>query len=104
MRNIFPPLATINIRYDIKGSYIDRNGGIIPPGKKIFCRHCGEVYLSGGGGSCPERVGEHEANFILKDNDLTSKIRLKPEDAYQVSIRSLSLSSPYPGNRNPEQG
>lgn len=84
MRNIFPPLATINQRYDIKGSWVNRNSAPAPPGKRVFCRHCGELFVSGSKSSCPDVVGEHEANFVLKDNDLTTKIRLKPDDAFSL--------------------
>lgn len=84
MRNIFPPLATINQRYDIKGSWVDRNSAPVPPGVRVLCRHCGELFVSGSQTSCPDLVGEHEANIVLKDNDFTSKIRLKPDDAYNL--------------------
>ena len=84
MRNIFPPCATVNQRYDIKGSWVNRNSTPVPPGVRVLCRHCGELFLSGSQSSCLEVVGEHEANFILKDNDFTSKIRLKPDDAYNL--------------------
>jgi 1-phosphatidylinositol-4-phosphate 5-kinase len=84
MKNIFPPAATINQRYDIKGSWVNRSGGVVPPGKKIFCRHCGELFVSGSQTPCPDIVGVHEPNFVLKDNDFTSKIRLRPEDAYST--------------------
>jgi 1-phosphatidylinositol-4-phosphate 5-kinase len=92
MRNIFPPLATINQRYDIKGSWVNRNSAPVPPGVRVFCRHCGELFVSGSQTSCPDLVGEHEANFVLKDNDFTSKIRLKPDDAYTL-IDSLNRDS-----------
>jgi 1-phosphatidylinositol-4-phosphate 5-kinase len=84
MRNIFPPLATINQRYDIKGSWVNRNSAPVPPGVRVFCRHCGDLFVSGSQTSCPDLVGEHEANFVLKDNDFTSKIRLRPDDAYNL--------------------
>eukprot|EP00603_Paraphysomonas_imperforata_P011470 CAMPEP_0114462732 /NCGR_PEP_ID=MMETSP0104-20121206/6983_1 /TAXON_ID=37642 ORGANISM="Paraphysomonas imperforata, Strain PA2" /NCGR_SAMPLE_ID=MMETSP0104 /ASSEMBLY_ACC=CAM_ASM_000202 /LENGTH=801 /DNA_ID=CAMNT_0001635625 /DNA_START=425 /DNA_END=2831 /DNA_ORIENTATION=- len=84
MRNIFPPVATINQRYDIKGSWVNRNSAPVPPGVRVFCRHCGELFVSGSQASCPDVVGEHEANFVLKDNDFTSKIRLQPDDAYNL--------------------
>jgi 1-phosphatidylinositol-4-phosphate 5-kinase len=84
MRNIFPPLATINQRYDIKGSWVNRNSAPVPPGVRVLCRHCGDLFVSGSQTSCPDLVGEHEANFVLKDNDFTSKIRLRPDDAYNL--------------------
>lgn len=93
MKNIFPPSAIINTRYDIKGSWVNRNGGVVPPGKKIFCRHCGELFISGSAvNSCPDIVGKHEANFTLKDNDFTTKIRLRPEDSYTM-IETLHKDS-----------
>lgn len=92
MKNIFPSSAIINTRYDIKGSWINRNGGFVPPGKKTFCRHCGELFISGSSAPCPDIVGVHEPNFILKDNDLTTKIRLRPEDAYYM-IETLNKDS-----------
>ena len=85
MKNIFPSAATINQRYDIKGSWVNRSaGGSMPPGTKTFCKHCGELFRVGAAGSCPQRVGGHEPNLILKDNDLTTKIRMRPEEAFQV--------------------
>ena len=42
MRNIFPPSATINLKYDIKGSWVNRSAsGLMPPGTRSFCKHCG---------------------------------------------------------------
>ena len=42
MRNIFPPSATINLKYDIKGSWVNRSAsGLMPPGTKSYCQHCG---------------------------------------------------------------
>lgn len=42
MKNIFPPSATINLKYDIKGSWVNRSSsGLMPPGTKTFCKHCG---------------------------------------------------------------
>lgn len=38
----------------------------------------------GTSGKCPERIGVHEPNLVLKDNDLTTKIRMKPEEAFEV--------------------
>lgn len=84
MRNVFPSNVIVNQRYDIKGSWVNRNTGIIPPGKRIFCRHCGELFVSGSNERCPDIVGPHDPNIILKDNDMVNKIRLKPEDAYNL--------------------
>ena len=104
MRNIFPQQDPksgerihLNEKYDIKGSWIQRNASMPDPGKFCTCRHCGEDFIEGGpmgsnsGSSllgstdmCTEVVGGHEAMVTLKDNDLIAKIRLYPEDAFQI--------------------
>jgi 1-phosphatidylinositol-4-phosphate 5-kinase len=55
-------------------------------------RRSSGMHGGGGGGSaldaastiCPEMASGHEPSVTLKDNDLTSKIRLHPEHALQV--------------------
>jgi 1-phosphatidylinositol-4-phosphate 5-kinase len=42
------------------------------------------LFIIGSTERCPEIVGLHEANVVFKDNDLTTKVRLKPDDAYNV--------------------
>lgn len=51
-----------------------------------------EPFRVGTSGNCPDRIGAHEPNLVLKDNDLTTKIRMKPEDAYEV-INALHKDS-----------
>eukprot|EP01042_Synura_sphagnicola_P001516 gene1516-1758_t len=84
MGNVFPKTAVINERYDIKGSWVNRNAGVAAPGTKAFCRHCNEFFVVGSNIGCPEIVGPHESNIVLKDNDLSSKIRMRPEDAFKL--------------------
>lgn len=85
MKNIFPKTASINMKFDIKGSWINRSGSSsMPPGTKTFCKHCGELFRVGATSTCPQRVGDHEPNLVLKDNDLTSKIRMRPEQAFDI--------------------
>jgi 1-phosphatidylinositol-4-phosphate 5-kinase len=85
MKNIFPKSAAVNLKFDIKGSWINRSGSSsMPPGTKTFCKHCGELFRVGDEATCPQRVGEHEPNLVLKDNDLTSKIRMRPEQAFDI--------------------
>jgi 1-phosphatidylinositol-4-phosphate 5-kinase len=85
MKNIFPKSAAVNLKFDIKGSWINRSGSSsMPPGTKTFCKHCGELFRVGAASTCPQRVGEHEPNLVLKDNDLTSKIRMRPEQAFEI--------------------
>lgn len=42
MKNIFPATASINLKYDIKGSWVNRSAsGLMPPGTRSYCKHCG---------------------------------------------------------------
>lgn len=91
MRNIFPE-GSVNERYDIKGSWVGRNASLPSPGTRITCRHCVELFVVGGSERCPEIVGFHEANVVFKDNDLISKIRLQPHDAFTV-LETLNKDS-----------
>jgi hypothetical protein len=92
MKNIFQTKEVINERYDIKGSWINRNANVATPGTRTLCRHCSELFTVGEGDRCPEVVGLHEPNIVFKDNDLITKIRLFPDDAYSV-IDALNRDS-----------
>ncbi|KAF0723323.1 hypothetical protein AaE_009885, partial [Aphanomyces astaci] len=79
MSNLFSDhTKIIHRRYDIKGSWVNRSAKQPTKGKKVTCRHCNGKYVFGSveGNVCPLRVGTHEPNVILKDNDLTQKVRL----------------------------
>ncbi|ETV81392.1 hypothetical protein, variant 1 [Aphanomyces astaci] len=88
MSNLFSDhTKIIHRRYDIKGSWVNRSAKQPTKGKKVTCRHCNGKYVFGSveGNVCPLRVGTHEPNVILKDNDLTQKVRLDAavaEDLY----------------------
>jgi 1-phosphatidylinositol-4-phosphate 5-kinase len=112
--NIFHTTRNINSRYDIKGSWISRNADPVVRGKAVTCRHCGHRYIYGESSPavvvdsdpdsnksllgrlnkakmsettddlCPERVGGHEPDVVLKDNDLTYKMRLHPQLAHDL--------------------
>mmetsp|Transcript_15359 Transcript_15359/g.23119 ORF Transcript_15359/g.23119 Transcript_15359/m.23119 type:complete len:971 (+) Transcript_15359:26-2938(+) len=84
MRNIFEPGVDINERYDIKGSWVNRSAAAPMPNKRIVCRHCNEMFLPSARAQCTKIVGTHEANVVLKDNDLRTKISLRQEDARAV--------------------
>jgi 1-phosphatidylinositol-4-phosphate 5-kinase len=84
MKNIFPRGLQLNEKYDIKGSYVQRNAAMKFPGKLSTCRYCHEQFIEGSSDRCPEVIGSHEAIVTLKDNDMINKIRLSPEDAYQI--------------------
>jgi len=93
MRNAFPPSASINERFDIKGSWVGRNASVVVPGSKQTCRMCGDVFVAGAfSSSCPVGVQGHEANTVLKDNDLMQKIRLRSDDCFNV-IETLTRDS-----------
>ncbi|OWZ09871.1 Phosphatidylinositol-4-phosphate-5-kinase [Phytophthora megakarya] len=92
MENVFDVQQGISIhqRYDIKGSWIDRNAQKPRRGAEATCRHCNLSFRCGGTNSrsntivgehrhrnvCPNRAGApHEPNVVLKDMDLTMKLR-----------------------------
>jgi 1-phosphatidylinositol-4-phosphate 5-kinase len=84
MRNIFQPGIDINERYDIKGSWINRNANLSSPNKSIVCRHCNEVFIPAAKEKCRVIVGVHEGNVVLKDNDLRTKISLQRKEAIEI--------------------
>ncbi|KAF0688210.1 Aste57867_20080 [Aphanomyces stellatus] len=87
MSNLFSDQTKIiHRRYDIKGSWVNRSAKQPTKGKKVTCRHCNGKYVFGSvdGNVCPLRVGTHEPNVILKDNDLTQKVRLTPQVAEEL--------------------
>lgn len=92
MKNVFPKGLQLNEKYDIKGSYINRNASLKVPGKMSTCRYCQEQFLEGSSDRCPEVIGSHEAIITLKDNDMINKIRLYPGDAYHIIDTLLSDS------------
>ncbi|KAF1792065.1 Phosphatidylinositol-4-phosphate 5-kinase, N-terminal domain [Phytophthora cactorum] len=55
-------------------------------GKRVTCRHCNAKYVFGStdAENCRARVGRHEPNVILKDNDLTAKVRLDAKVAGEL--------------------
>ncbi|RYH17075.1 hypothetical protein EON65_29135 [archaeon] len=87
MLNCFDPKAEINERFDIKGSWVGRSAEPPKKGRRVVCRHCNEYFVPGRkkeDNVCRVVVGPHEANVVLKDNDLRVKISLPPEDAQKV--------------------
>ena len=91
MRNVFP--SSINERFDLKGSWVGRNAAALVPGSRQVCRKCSETFFQGDVSSaCSVGVHGHEANVVLKDNDLQNKIRLRSEDVWNV-IETLHSDS-----------
>eukprot|EP01038_Epipyxis_sp_PR26KG_P015668 gene15668-21193_t len=84
MLNCFDPKAYINERFDIKGSWVGRSAEPPKKNKKAVCRHCNEYFKASKNEDCKAIVGKHEANIVLKDNDLRTKISLPPTNATRV--------------------
>lgn len=84
MLNCFEPKAEIHERFDIKGSWVNRSAAPVQPNKKVVCRHCNDFFTPAAKEKCKAIVGYHEANVVLKDNDLRIKISLDREDASNV--------------------
>ncbi|KAE8884642.1 hypothetical protein PF005_g21530 [Phytophthora fragariae] len=101
MENVFDVQQGISIhqRYDIKGSWVDRNAQKPRRGAEATCRHCNLSFRCGGSNSrsnsvegdknrrnvCPNRAGApHEPNVVLKDMDLTMKLRFGKADGRKL--------------------
>ncbi|KAJ0402539.1 hypothetical protein P43SY_000802 [Pythium insidiosum] len=98
MANLFSTDKVIHRRYDIKGSWVNRSAKHPSKGKRVTCRHCNAKFVFGSTESenCPMRVGRHEANVVLKDNDLTAKVRLDPkvaEELYEQLVKDANFLS-----------
>ncbi|RHY95886.1 hypothetical protein DYB35_011481, partial [Aphanomyces astaci] len=84
MENLFDKHHAVHHRYDIKGSWVDRNAEKPRRGQECTCRYCNMTFRTGNRDSCPNRAGFHEPNVVLKDMDLTTKVRLS--DAQGPSV------------------
>lgn len=96
MANLFSTEKVIHRRYDIKGSWVNRSAKHPSKGKRVTCRHCNAKYVFGStdAETCRARVGRHEPNVILKDNDLTAKVRLDgkiADDLYQQVVKDANF-------------
>lgn len=69
--------VTIHRRYDIKGSWVDRNSPICVNGGKYSCSYCQEQFIYGEEAPCPSKQSKfHKPNITLRDNDLKKKLRI----------------------------
>jgi hypothetical protein len=85
MENIFPTRATIHERFDLKGSWVGRSAGKGVPGTIAYCRYCNESFKVGSSDSCKARPNRsHVVNTVLKDNDLSYKLRFSHEKAVRL--------------------
>lgn len=98
MANLFSTTKIIHRRYDIKGSWVNRSAKHPSKGKRVTCRHCNAKYVFGSSDAenCPAQVGRHEPNVVLKDNDLTARVRLDPkvaEELYDQLVKDANFLS-----------
>lgn len=77
-------LILFYLRFDIKGSWVGRSADPVKPTKKVVCRHCNTLFIPISKEQCTVVIGRHEANVVLKDNDLHIKISLDPTQAADV--------------------
>ncbi|CCI41383.1 unnamed protein product [Albugo candida] len=89
MANLFDIDHVIHYRYDIKGSWVNRNADLPKKGKRVTCRHCNRkyTYMSNACANdivCPERLNSHEPNVVLKDPDLTQKLKLNGDESRRL--------------------
>lgn len=86
MANLFADTQVVHHRYDIKGSWVDRNAKVPKPGDKTICRYCNAAYTFGStrNQECGDNMNFHEPNIVLKDNDLMMKIRIDPRQAHKI--------------------
>ncbi|KAG3036323.1 hypothetical protein PC128_g79 [Phytophthora cactorum] len=86
MGNLFADTDVVHHRYDIKGSWVDRNAKVPSPGDKTACRYCNASYTFGStkNQECGDGMNFHEPDIVLKDNDLMTKIRIDPATAHRI--------------------
>eukprot|EP00644_Phytophthora_capsici_P007781 jgi/Phyca11/536734/estExt2_fgenesh1_pg.C_PHYCAscaffold_610038 len=99
MENLFDVMeegVQIHHRFDIKGSWVNRSYKRPRRGAKVKCRHCSMMFKYGAKKSliqCPNVVGLHEPNVVLKDNDLRTRMRIGTEEGVELyeQLRDDSL-------------
>lgn len=99
MENLFDVVeqgVSIHHRFDIKGSWVNRSYKRPRRGAKVKCRHCSMMFKYGAKKStlqCPNVVGLHEPNVVLKDNDLRTRMRIGMDEGKELfeQLREDSL-------------
>ncbi|KAF4033944.1 Phosphatidylinositol-4-phosphate 5-Kinase [Phytophthora infestans] len=90
MENLFDVMeegVQIHHRFDVKGSWVNRSYKRPRRGAKVKCRHCSMMFKYGAKKSllqCPNVVGLHEPNVVLKDNDLRTRMRIGTEEGVEL--------------------
>ncbi|CAH0521612.1 unnamed protein product [Peronospora belbahrii] len=99
MENLFDVMeegVQIHHRFDIKGSWVNRSYKRPRRGAKVKCRHCSMMFKYDAKKAllqCPNVVGLHEPNVVLKDNDLRTRMRIGTEEGVELfeQLRDDSL-------------
>ncbi|DBA04988.1 TPA: hypothetical protein N0F65_006990 [Lagenidium giganteum] len=96
MGNILSTTEVIHRRYDIKGSWVDRNAPACVLGEKYRCSKCNRFFVFGDrkAASCESTGAEHYADIVLRDNDLKMRLKLEPGTASQL-LKQLTRDSNF---------
>ncbi|GMF20597.1 unnamed protein product [Phytophthora fragariaefolia] len=96
MGNFLSTTEVIHRRYDIKGSWEDRNAPACVLGEKYRCSKCNRFFTFGGapGEPCFLPGEEHYPDITLRDNDLKKRLKLDSETASKL-VKQLTRDSNY---------
>ncbi|CAH0487822.1 unnamed protein product [Peronospora farinosa] len=96
MGNFLSTTEVIHRRYDIKGSWVDRNAPACVLGEKYRCSKCNRFFTFGGapGEPCFLPGEEHYPDTTLRDNDLKKRLKLEPGAAAKL-VTQLTRDSNY---------
>ncbi|GMF11786.1 unnamed protein product [Phytophthora lilii] len=96
MGNVLSTTEVIHRRYDIKGSWEDRNAPACVLGEKYRCSKCNRFFTFGGAPDEPCFLPgeEHYPDITLRDNDLKKRLKLEPETAVKL-VKQLTRDSNY---------
>lgn len=96
MANVLNTNEVIHRRYDIKGSWVDRNAPACVLGEKYRCSKCNRFFVFGAtaGPSCEPVGAEHYPDVTLRDNDLKKRVKLEPDVAAQL-VKQLTRDSNF---------
>ncbi|KAL4170790.1 hypothetical protein KRP22_008894 [Phytophthora ramorum] len=96
MGNFLSTTEVIHRRYDIKGSWEDRNAPACVLGEKYRCSKCNRFFTFGGAPDEPCFLPgeEHYPDITLRDNDLKKRLKLDSETAVQL-VKQLTRDSNY---------
>ncbi|ETV69961.1 hypothetical protein, variant 3 [Aphanomyces astaci] len=97
MANIFATTEAIHRRYDIKGSWVDRNAPVCVIRDLVRCANCNKQFTFGVNDHdipCHSTVGEHYPDITLRDNDLKKRIKL-PRGTSHALLKQIARDSDF---------